>query len=323
MDLNVIIVITLSIIFGALFFITEFFNEKINIRLHVSFIAGISVAYFFLILLPEIAHNLPEFPLGLEIFEYLFIFFGFSFIHISEKLILQRVESKSQEKVRELYEKEKLLEAVEKNIENTIDKEILKDDVDNLSLKMLANVVVDLNKQNKEINTQIEETKRKIQMHIENDLNELRFFTNFFYHFIVGIILLALLFIDFLQGILFFIFAFFRIIISNRSDLSDKIYTDLDIEIQFKESQFKKFILAFSTLTGVIIGLFFEFLFQVDIELIYILYSFISGVILYTIVREVIPEKEKGKPIYFLIGAAGFTIIILLINIFTTLIQLD
>lgn len=323
MDLNVIIVITLSIIFGALFFITEFFNEKINIQLHVSFIAGISVAYFFLILLPEIAHNLPEFPLGLEIFEYLFIFFGFSFIHISEKLILQRVESKSQEKVRELYEKEKLLEAVEKNIENTIDKEILKDDVDNLSLKMLANVVVDLNKQNKEINTQIEETKRKIQMHIENDLNELRFFTNFFYHFIVGIILLALLFIDFLQGILFFIFAFFRIIISNRSDLSDKIYTDLDIEIQFKESQFKKFILAFSTLTGVMIGLFFEFLFQVDIELIYILYSFISGVILYTIVREVIPEKEKGKPIYFLIGAAGFTIIILLINIFTTLIQLD
>ena len=323
MDLNVIIVITLSIIFGALFFITEFFNERINIQLHVSFIAGISVAYFFLILLPEIAHNLPEFPLGLEIFEYLFIFFGFSFIHISEKLILQRVESKSQEKVRELYEKEKLLEAVEKNIENTIDKEILKDDVDNLSLKMLANVVVDLNKQNKEINTQIEETKRKIQMHIENDLNELRFFTNFFYHFIVGIILLALLFIDFLQGILFFIFAFFRIIISNRSDLSDKIYTDLDIEIQFKESQFKKFILAFSTLTGVIIGLFFEFLFQVDIELIYILYSFISGVILYTIVREVIPEKEKGKPIYFLIGAAGFTIIILLINIFTTLIQLD
>lgn len=323
MDLNVIIVITLSLIFGALFFITEFFNEKINIQLHVSFIAGISVAYFFLILLPEIAHNLPEFPLGLEIFEYLFIFFGFSFIHVSEKLILQRVESKSQEKVRELYEKEKLLEAVEKNIENTIDKEILKDDVDNLSLKMLANVVVDLNKQNKEINTQIEETKRKIQMHIENDLNELRFFTNFFYHFIVGIILLALLFIDFLQGILFFIFAFFRIIISNRSDLSDKIYTDLDIEIQFKESQFKKFILAFSTLTGVMIGLFFEFLFQVDIELIYILYSFISGVILYTIVREVIPEKEKGKPIYFLIGAAGFTIIILLINIFTTLIQLD
>jgi zinc transporter ZupT len=323
MDLNVIIIIILSIIFGALFFITEFFDERINIRLHVSFIAGISVAYFFLILLPEIAHNLPEFPLGLEIFEYLFIFFGFSFIHVSEKLILQRVESKSQEKVRELYEKEKLLEAVEKNIENTIDKEILKDDVDNLSLKMLANVVVDLNKQNKEINTQIEETKRKIQMHIENDLNELRFFTNFFYHFIVGIILLALLFIDFLQGILFFIFAFFRIIISNRSDLSDKIYTDLDIEIQFKESQFKKFILAFSTLTGVIIGLFFEFLFQVDIELIYILYSFISGVILYTIVREVIPEKEKGKPIYFLIGAAGFTIIILLINIFTTLIQLD
>ena len=59
-----------------------------------------------------------------------------------------------------------------------------------------------------------------------------------------------------------------------------------------------------------------------DLELFYILYSFISGVILYTIVREVVPEKEKGKPLYFILGFVGFTIIILTLEILTSFINL-
>jgi len=322
MELNIIIIITLSLILGIMFFIVEFFDKNINFQIHVSFIAGVSVAYFFLILLPEIAEGLPEFPLGLEIFEYLFIFLGFSFIHISEKFILQKVESKSQESVRELYEKEKILEAVEKNIANTIDREILKEDVDNYSLKSLVQVVIDLNKQSNEMGAQINKIKRKIKKHIEQDLNELRFFTNFFYHFTVGIIIVALLSINFFQGILFFVFAFFRTLISNKLYRSEKVYSDLDIEIQFKESRIREFLLSISALGGVALGLLLELFSSFDLELVFILYSFISGVILYTIVREVIPEKEKGKPIYFVIGALGFTIIIMFINIFTTLIQL-
>jgi zinc transporter ZupT len=51
----------------------------------------------------------------------------------------------------------------------------------------------------------------------------------------------------------------------------------------------------------------------------YILFSFTSGVILYTVVREVIPEKEKGKPSYFLIGFVGFTLVIFVINILTNI----
>ena len=39
-----------------------------------------------------------------------------------------------------------------------------------------------------------------------------------------------------------------------------------------------------------------------------------SGVILYTIVREVIPEKEKGKPLYFIIGAVSFTLLVILLG---------
>jgi len=117
------------------------------------------------------------------------------------------------------------------------------------------------------------------------------------------------------------IFAFFRTLITNKLYRSDKIFSDLDIEIKFKESKIREFLLSISAVGGIAIGLILELYSSFDLELVFILYSFISGVILYTIVREVIPEKEKGKPIYFIIGASGFTIIIMLINIFTTLIH--
>ena len=100
------------------------------------------------------------------------------------------------------------------------------------------------------------------------------------------------------------------------------IFTDLDIyeTVDFYQNRTRKILLSFSALIGVIIGLLLEiFLFEYT-ELFYILYSFVSGVILYSVVREVIPEKEKGRPLYFLFGFIGYTIIIFVINLFTSLI---
>ena len=116
MSVDLIIVSIISLSFGVLFFIADYFENKL-IKTHASLIAGISVSYFFLIVLPEIAQNLPEFPFHLTIFEYLFVLIGFSFIHISEKLILQKVEVRTQKKIRKLIKKEQILEAVERNME--------------------------------------------------------------------------------------------------------------------------------------------------------------------------------------------------------------
>ena len=41
---------------------------------------------------------------------------------------------------------------------------------------------------------------------------------------------------------------------------------------------------------------------------------------MYVIVREVIPEKEKGDPIKFVIGLIGFTILIFVIDTFRSII---
>jgi len=310
MLINFTFIATISLVFAALFFVVDFYERK-HPKLNISLIAGISISYFFLVLLPEIAENIPVFPFELTIFEYLFVLIGFVFVHTSEKLILQKVESKSQRRMRKLIEKEKIVADVEENIENILTRELEKEEFDPEALKDIAQTIADLHNQGKGFNEEINQYKAKIQTHINEDLGNLRFFTNFSYHLLVGIIVVGLLAFDIISGILFFLFAWFRAIITNRSE-KHIIFTDLEIyEINdVEENTTRKYILALSNFIGVVFGLILDLLAFEFTETFYILFSFTSGVILYTIVREVIPEKEKGQPIYFLIGFVGFTLVI-------------
>ncbi len=319
MPINFTIIATISLVFAALFFVVDFYKQK-HPKLNISLIAGISISYFFLVLLPEIAENIPVFPFEITIFEYLFVLIGFVFVHTSEKLILQKVESKSQRRMRKLIEKENIVADVEENIENILTREIEKEDFDKEALKDIAQTIAELHKQGKGYKEEINQYKAKIQTHINEDLSKLRFFTNFSYHLLVGIIVVGLLAFEILSGILFFLFAWFRAIISYRSE-GHIIFTDLEIyeTPETKVNITRKYTLAFASLIGVIIGLLLDWIGFEYTELFYILFSFISGVILYTIVREVLPEKEKGKPILFLIGFVGFTVIIFVINIVLSL----
>jgi len=319
MPISFTFIAIISLVFGALFFVVDFYERK-HPKLNISLIAGISISYFFLVLLPEIAENIPVFPFELTIFEYLFVLIGFVFVHTSEKFILQKVESKSQRRMRKLIEKEKIVADVEENIENILTRELEKEEIDNEALKDIAQTIAELHKQGKEFNEGINRYKAKIQTHVNEDLSKLRFFTNFSYHLLVGIIVVGLLAFDIISGILFFLFAWFRAIITNRSE-KHIIFTDLEIyEINdIEENITRKYILAFSNFIGVLIGLTLDLVAFEYTEMFYILFSFTSGVILYTVVREVIPEKEKGKPSYFLIGFVGFTLVIFVINILTNI----
>ena len=317
MPISFAFIASISVVFGALFFVVDFYERK-HPKLNISLIAGISISYFFLVLLPEIAENIPVFPFELTIFEYLFVLIGFVFVHTSEKFILQKVESKSQRRMRKLIEKEKILQDVEENIENILTRELEKEDFDNEALKDIAQTIAELHKQGEEFKKEINPYKAKIQTHINHDLSNLRFFSNFSYHLLVGIIVVGLLGFDIISGILFFLFAWFRAIITNRSE-THIIFTDLDIydTYDIDENITRKYILAFSNFIGVLIGLILDLIAFEYTEMFYVLFSFISGVILYTIVREILPEKEKGNPSYFLIGFVGFTLVIFAINIIT------
>ncbi|MFX0075966.1 MAG: hypothetical protein ACFE96_11020 [Candidatus Hermodarchaeota archaeon] len=320
MSINFAILAAISIIFGIIIFITDYY-EKQHPKLNLSLIAGISISYFFLVLLPEIANRIPQFPLHLELFEYFFISIGFVFAHLAEKFILQNVESKSQKRMRKLVEKEKVLEKVEDNIQDILTREIENDSLDDLALKDIAHTITELKKQEEEYKSKINQYKIKIQNRISEDLRNLKFSTHFAYHILVGIIVTGLLAIDLIAGILFFIFAWFRVVITYKSE-GHIIFSDLDIYAvpEVKENIKKKILLASASLIGVIIGLILDFIGFEYTQVFFILYSFISGVILYSIVREVLPEKEKGNPLYFIIGFVAFTVIILVISVLRALI---
>ncbi len=317
MSVNLIIVGIIGLAFGVLFFIADYFENKL-IKVHASLIAGISVSYFFLIVLPEIAERLPEFPFHLKLFEYLFVLIGFSFVHVSEKLILQKVEVNTQRKMRKLLKKEKILESVERNMEKILTKELKHENLDVLALKEIARTLSELNEQEEGMKIEINNYKIKIQNHINKELTSFRFITDYIYHFLVGIILIGLLRIELVGGILFFIYALFRTVVSKRSE-AHLVFTDLEIyeEIKFEERPIINYLSYAAAPTGIIIGLLVNSLLPDNIELLFLFYSFISGVILYVIVREVIPEKEKGDPLKFLIGLVGFAVVIIIINIFT------
>ncbi|MFW9879924.1 MAG: hypothetical protein ACFFG0_43175 [Candidatus Thorarchaeota archaeon] len=319
MSINLIIVLVLALSFGVLLFITDYFENKL-IQVHASLIAGISVSYFFLIVLPEIAERLPEFPFNLKLFEYLFVLIGFSFIHISEKLILQKVEMKTQKKMRKLLKKEKILENVERNTEKILTKELSHENLDEITLREIARTLSELNEQEEGMKLEINNYKIKIQNKISKELTNFRLVTDNIYHFLVGIILIGLLWIELVGGILFFIYALFRTLVTKRSE-AHLIFTDLEIyeEQKLEQKAIIKYLSSGSALIGIIIGLILQIFLPLNLELLYIFYSFISGVILYVIVREVIPEKEKGSPLKFLIGLVGFAFIIIIINIFTNI----
>jgi len=310
---ELVVISIFAIICGIMFFIIDIYSENKLKEIDSSLIAGITVAYFFVLVMPEIANNIPEYPLHLQSFEFLYILVGFTFIHVSEKLILQRVDNKAQVKIRQLLKMEKSLSKVEVQLGHLIKNELSHEEIDALALKDMARIVAELLEQEESFKEQEHDLKRRIQNHINEDLDEIHHFTNFVYHFLAGLILLNLLILDILTGVFFFVFAFFRaLVVKSSNDIV--LFEDIPIKEHRHESNFLKIFLASATLIGVFVAIIFELTFPLSLEIIIIFFSFISGVILYFVVREVIPEKEKGNPLYFLIGVIAFSIVVIVIK---------
>ncbi len=299
----------LALGFGVLMFIVEYYGHR-HIRLDPSLIAGISVTYFFLIVVPELSTSLHD----IILFEYGLVLIGFTFVHVSEKWTLQRVDRKAQEHVRELMGKEKDMEMVERNIETIVDKEIMADQVDVAALHEVSQVLRGLNQQNIAIRVQITALKRKIARHVSRTLDEERLIFDIVYHGIIGIIMTSLLGESLLGGSLFFLFAFLRSMITDLARDSTRIFSDFDIIPRHHESPPKKILSAGSMLMGIGIKYLLDWVYPADLTIIYLLFAFISGVILYTIVRVVIPEKEKGSPVKFLAGVIGFAVLVIILQ---------
>ena len=198
----------------------------------------------------------------------------------------------------------------EKNIESSIIFNISRDDSERLSLQELAMKLDKFCQREEELEIQDYSLKVKIQNRINEHLDELHGYTNFVYHLLVGIILFELLTYDFITAILFFIFALFKALTSKTSN-DIQLFPGIDVNEEINSPLYQKIVLSSAGLLGVFIGLILNIIFHLPMEIIFFLFSFISGVILYTIIREVLPENESGRPLYFLLGIIIFLAIII------------
>ncbi len=205
----------------------------------------------------------------------------------------------------------------EKNIESSIIFNISRDDSERLSLQELAKKLDKFCQREEELEIQDYSLKVKIQNRINEHLDELHGYTNFVFHLIIGIILFELLTYEFITAILFFVFALFKALTSKTSN-DIQLFPGIEINDERNEPLYQKIIVASAGLFGIFIGLILNIVFHLPMEVIFVLFSFISGVILYTIIREVLPENESGRPLYFLLGIIIFlTIIITFQSIFS------
>jgi hypothetical protein len=120
----------------------------------------------------------------------------------------------------------------------------------------------------------------------------------FFYHLVIGILLVELVSINLVGGILFFIPILFHTAVSSASLKG--------IHVSIRESILLKILLSFSTLFGVIIAYFIS----VPPHVLYSFLGFVLGSLLYVVIRDSIPKETEGKAIYFVLGIIAYAFII-------------
>ncbi|MBI3035778.1 hypothetical protein HYY71_05645 [Candidatus Woesearchaeota archaeon] len=119
----------------------------------------------------------------------------------------------------------------------------------------------------------------------------------FVYNFFIGMALVSFALKGLTQVLLFFIPFLLYIIVEM-----------LPQEFEFKSGNFRIFY-SLAPLFGAIAGInSIDFLDSVFGELI----AFITGTLLYIVIRESLPSDEAERPVYFLIGILSYTLIILM-----------
>jgi len=125
----------------------------------------------------------------------------------------------------------------------------------------------------------------------------------FFYYFIVGIVVKDLIQENVLEG------ALFMIPIGLHATLSTASLAQIHGDI--RENPGVKIILTLPTLLGVLFAMFISIPAAANI----IMVSTIAGILLYIFVKEFIPEKKKGEPLFFLLGLGLFFAFFLIIHL--------
>lgn len=142
--------------------------------------------------------------------------------------------------------------------------------------------------------------------HTPGYLMKIHFISFFVYYFLVGIVLKERVHENIIEG------AFFLFPIIIHAGLSSASLAQ--IHGRLRENFWRKIALSLSPLLGVILAI----LFTIPLVLNNILISLIAGALLYIMVKEFLPEKKEGQPLFFVLGMILFIFINLMIEVSQT-----
>ncbi|HLD81087.1 MAG TPA: hypothetical protein VJA40_03725, partial [archaeon] len=137
------------------------------------------------------------------------------------------------------------------------------------------------------IEKQIQSHTHRLEKRRE-ELKELHSAYFFFYHFLVGVVLLRLVELNAVTGALFFVPVFLYTLASGVS-LSE-------VHERVRGHAAARLLLSSSSLFGV----FAAAVYKVPDVLFYALFSFVGGMFFYVVIREAVPSERKGHPNFFL-----------------------
>lgn len=126
--------------------------------------------------------------------------------------------------------------------------------------------------------------------------------TFFLYYFLVGCVLVELTQDSILEGTLFVFPVMLHAGLSSAS-LSE-------IHGRFSQNTRERILLALAAPAGVLV----TFVFPLPLSMHNITISAIAGILLYVFVKEFLPEREKGQPIFFILGLILFYLVLTLIR---------
>lgn len=138
---------------------------------------------------------------------------------------------------------------------------------------------------------------------ISQELASIHTVAFFIYYFLVGMVLKNMLNANILEGFLF-LFP-----ITLHAGLSSASLAR--IHGRFRERLWIKWILSLSPFLGTLLAIFV----LIPPLLNNIFISTIAGALLYIIIKEFLPEKEKGQPFYFIIGVTMFFIVMVILRL--------
>ncbi len=122
----------------------------------------------------------------------------------------------------------------------------------------------------------------------------------FLYHFVIGIVLVAITAINNIAGLLFFIPILFYTAASQVS--LSRLHAHLT------EKLIVRFILSTSTLFGIMLAI----LLTIPNQVYFSLLAFVAGALLYNVMVDVIPKEQDGSVLFFLLGTIAYLILIII-----------